>query len=255
MGGADKINLDLLRLLVTRHGYEVTIVATVPGYQTWLPELARLTPDIFVLDRFLRPVDYPRFLRYLIVSRQIDTVLISGSELTYLLVPYLRATCPGITVLDYLHIEAESWKNGGYHLILLNQAAQIDLTITSSEYLKHWLVERGGNPARIEVCTTNIDTDDWDPTHYNRQALRDELGIDSHMPVILYAARICAQKQPLVFAEAIRQLKQRGHSFVALVAGDGEDRVTLAAFVKRHALNEVRMLGSVGLERMHELMT
>src|SRR5262249_26894258 len=131
MGGADKFNLDLLRLLVTRHGYEVTIVATVPGYQTWLPELARLTPDIFVLDRFLRPVDYPRFLRYLIVSRQIDTVLISGSELTYLLVPYLRATCPGITVLDYLHMEAESWKNGGYPRISLNQAAQIDLTITS----------------------------------------------------------------------------------------------------------------------------
>ncbi len=113
VGGADKFNLDLVRMLSSR-GYEFTIVTTVQSFHPWLHQFAEVTPDIFHLPSFLQYADYPRFLDYLITSRQIDAVLISNSELSYSLVPYLRELHPNLAILDYTHVEEENWKNGGY---------------------------------------------------------------------------------------------------------------------------------------------
>src|SRR6266480_2106135 len=93
MGGADKFNLDLVKQL-SQQGWEITIVTTLSGQQFLLPDFARYTSDVFIMHHFLRLVDYPRFLRYLIHSRQVDAVLISHSELGYMLLPYLRSHFP-----------------------------------------------------------------------------------------------------------------------------------------------------------------
>lgn len=255
LGGTDKFNLDFVRQIVEHHGYEVTIAATLGGHHTWQPLFAAATPDIFILDSFLRLVDYPRFLKYLIQSRQITTVLISSSELGYLLLPYLRAACPKTIIMDYLHMEVEEWKNGGYPRASLNQASQLDLTVVSSAHLKQWMVERGADGERIEICTTNIDPDHWSPERYDRAALRAQFSIRADMPVILFSGRIAEQKQPLLLSNVMRQLKQRGQRFVTLVAGDGEQRATLEAYLKRHNLEEVRMLGSVSLDRPRDTGT
>src|SRR6184192_3350333 len=77
-GGADKFNLDLVTELAGR-GWEVTVAATQDGDQSWLAAFASQTPDVFVLPHFLRPADYPRFLRYLTVSRGVDAVVLSHS--------------------------------------------------------------------------------------------------------------------------------------------------------------------------------
>lgn len=254
LGGADKFNLDLVRLLVERHGYEVTIATTMPGQQTWAPLFAQHTPDIFILDHFLPLVDQPRFLHYLIQSRQIDTVLISNSYLSYQLLPYLRSHHPDVPFVDYLHMEEENWKNGGYPRASLTQAEQLDLTITVSNHLKEWLVERGGDATRIEVCTVNVDSTIWDPARFDRPALRRELGVGDDEVVILYAGRICPQKQPRLFAEVMLRLTQRRARFTCFVAGDGEDRQWLEQFIAKHNLHQIRMLGSVPPERMPSLV-
>lgn len=254
MGGADKFNLDLLKLLVEHHGYEVTIATTLPGDHGWMASFAAYTSDIFPLSHFLRLSDYPRFLWYLIQSRQIETVLVSNSYLGYDLLPYLRAHCPHVSFMDYIHMEEEEWKSGGYPRASLIHAEQLDLTVVSSCHLKQWMVERGGDEQRIEVCTTNIDPDDWTPERYDRAALRHDLDVAEDMPVILYAGRLCAQKQPQLFAEVMRQLTQQQLRFVCLVAGDGPDRPFLEQFLQTHHLHNVRMLGRVSNERIRELL-
>ena len=65
IGGADKFNLDLVRML-SRRGYEFTIVTTRAADHPWLHKFAQITPDIFLLHHFLQHADYPRFLNYLI---------------------------------------------------------------------------------------------------------------------------------------------------------------------------------------------
>ena len=254
MGGADKFNLDLLEQL-SRRGWQVSIATTLSGHSPWLAEFAQSTPDVFVLPNFLRRVDYPRFLRGLIRSRQADVLMLASSELGYQLLPYLRAHCPDTAFVDYCHMEEENWKNGGYPRLGVDYQELLDLNTVSSVHLKDWMRQRGADPSRIRVCHTNIDPEAWRPDAGLRQTVRDELALDEQAPVLLYAGRMCAQKQPQVFARTLHQLVTHTPQVVALVAGDGPDLAWLQTFVRRQRLaSQVRLLGAVSRQRMQQLM-
>lgn len=253
-GGADKFNLDLVQQLIQR-GWEITIVTTLKGDNPWMPQFTRWTPDVFILRNFLRPVDHPRFLRYLIQSRQADAVLMSNSEFGYHVLPYLRSHFPHVAFTDYCHMEEENWKNGGYPRSAQLHQEQLDLNIVSSHHLKQWMVRRQADPHRIEVCYTNADTVECSPHAPTRQKVRAELEISDHLPVILYAGRLVKQKQPKVFAQVMDALHQRGVRFLALVAGDGPDRGWLETYIRTHKLRDcVRLLGNIPNRRVRELL-
>src|SRR5262249_6407107 len=84
-GGVSTFALAMLEQL-TAGGHQCTVVTTMPGRHAIQSEFERYA-DVFVPDRFLRRADYPRFLRYLIGSRGIDTVLISNSTFGYRMLP------------------------------------------------------------------------------------------------------------------------------------------------------------------------
>lgn len=254
MGGADKFNLRMIEQLTGR-GWEVTVATTLEGDNGWLPQFTRLTPDVFVMPHFLRHADRPLFLRSLIESRRPDVVMVSNSEMGYQLLPYLRSHCPRPAYVDYCHMEENYWKNGGYPRYAAYCQELLDLNIVSSRHLKSWMVDRGADAGRIELCTTNEDAEEWKPDPARRRAVRAELGLDESTPVMLYAGRICDQKQPRVFAGTMLELHKRGLSFVALVAGDGVDRPMLEEFAARHGLQKhLRFLGAVPNARMKDLM-
>lgn len=271
MGGADRFNLDLARFLTSTSAgaWDVSVVTTSAGHP-WLPQFTALTPDVFCLDHFLRPVDYPRFIRGLIESRRPDVVMVSNSELGYQLLPFLRAHCPEPAYIDFNHMEEPHWRSGGHPRSGVAMQEQLDLNAVVSEHLKTWMVQAGADVSRIEVCYINADTALFRPDEALRKRERDALGIGRGETVILYAARFCPQKQPLVFAESIARLRAlcRGlrdrPAFSVLVAGDGEDRDALVAKLREHDLlregdeadpaRPVVMLGPVSPERMPAIM-
>lgn len=255
MGGADKFNLGLVQHLTAR-GWNVTIATTLSSEDIWCDEFARYTGDIFMLHRFLELNDYPRFLRYLIASRQPDIVCISNSELGYMLLPYLKSRCPGPAYLDYCHMEEPEWRDGGFPALSVQYRNYLDATMVASIHLKHWIEKRGGDEKRVHLCRINVDTEKWQPDLPLRQKVRRELGIEDNIIVILYAARLCRQKLPLLFAEVLHELAKSGESFVALVAGDGEDKPILTRYIKKYHLEDrIRLLGNLSIDRMHNVMT
>lgn len=254
MGGADKWNLDLTEQL-TRRGWEVSIAATLNTNHNWAPEFARYTPDIFCLANFLRPPDYPAFLRHLIESRRPDVVLVTNSELGYLVLPYLRAACPEPIYADYVHMEEPQWKNGGYGRYCAASQDQLDLSMVTSEHLKRWLGERGVAPHRVHPVYIGVDPERWKPDRDLRARVRAELGIDDDRCMIYFAGRLTRQKQPRVLAATLRELRDRGADFTAVVAGDGEDRAWLERFIDDFGLRDrVMILGEVSAQRTRELM-
>ncbi len=245
MGGADKYNLRMTEQFA-RRGWDITLAGTLPGDQSWLPQFASLTPDVHVLPHYLPHNARPLYLRYLIESRDPDVVLISNSEPGYLFLPYLRAHCPRPAYVDYNHMEEPYWKNGGYPRYGAACQEQLDLNIVSSRHLRNWMVSRGACAERIEVCTTNEDPQQWKPDANRRRETREKLNIDGTTPVMLYAGRICEQKQPVVFAATLSKLHQAGLEFVALVAGDGVDLPALKeACTGGGFASKVRFLGAV----------
>ncbi len=255
MGGADKFNLDLI-VQLQRRGYEISVVTTLPDNYRWYQEFAALTPDIFVLPHFLHPSDYPRFLLYLVRSRQIDIVLISNSQLGYKLLPFLRSRCPEIAFADYCHIEEEYWNSGGHPRMSVGYREMLDATLVTSDHLKSWMVDRGGQADSIQVCYVNVDTQAFSPDPESGRKVRRQLGIRPGVPLLVYAGRLCEQKQPRVFAAVMNELQVRELDFVCLVAGDGEERRWLRSYLRRRRLTrKVRMLGAVSNQRLRELLS
>ena len=162
VGGVEKFSCDLVEQLLERD-HQVTLCTTLASDDPWLPRFTRLTPDIFSLPAFLRPPDFPRFLLYLIDSRRIDVILVSNTYLGYQLLPFLRSRRPDVTFVDYVHMEAEHWRKGGFGRVSVAYQELLDLTVVSTDHLRRWMVEHSGEVDRIEVCHTNVDTGLWDP--------------------------------------------------------------------------------------------
>jgi glycosyltransferase involved in cell wall biosynthesis len=255
IGGADTFNLDLARQLAGRHGFAVSILTTLPAANAWRPQFAAITPDIAALHPETPPEDVPRRVLDLAHSRNVGAILVTHSALGYTLLPYLRAELPGVALLDYLHIEEPHWENGGYPRMSLDHAAQLDLTVVSSEHLRGWMLARGADAARLAVCHTNIDATQWNPSTLDRDALRAELAIVPDEPVVLFAGRLVPQKRPRLMAEVLNRLARRGLRFTALVVGEGPERGALERFAHTNRLGEqMRLLGAASNERVRELM-
>lgn len=253
VGGADRFNLHLLDQLRLA-GWEATVATTIDGSHDWYPLYERRTPDIFPLAHFLRLVDYPRFLHYLIASRQPDVVLISNSELGYRLLPYLRAMCPETPLVDYCHSVAEDWNNGGYPRFSVEYQSLLDLTVTTSEHLRQWMIDRGANSERIEVCYANVDIAALRPEPSLRSDVRGQLEIPGDEPVVLFAGRVSEDKQPRVLAETFSRLDRTGVRFTGVIAGAGPDLPWLRSFIRRRLRSRVLTLGDVRHEEMARLM-
>ena len=254
LGGADRWNLDLTTQLAAR-GWEVTIATTLEGDHSWEPAFTRVTPDVFALPRLVRLADRPRLLRSLVESRRPEVVLVSNSELGYRLLPYLRARCPEPVYVDYCHMEQEDWKSGGYPRLSMLTHGTLDRSGVSSHYLKEWMVSRGAEQAAIEVVPTNIDVGYWCRDPHVRARLRHAWGAREDEPVIVYAARLCEQKRPLALLHTLLALARDGVEYRAIIAGEGELRPQVEAFVREHDLEErVLLLGAVAPDAMRDVL-
>ena len=254
MGGADNFNLNFLSQ-ITKKGWEVTIVTTYIAKNRWANEFLKHTGDIFFLHNFLNKYDYPRFLLYLMNSRDFDVTMISNSELGYKIIPFLKAFFPDCTYIDYNHMEQEEWLDGGYPKKGVDYQSFLDLNGVTSDHLKNWMINKGADKNRIKKCYINVDTDIWKPDQKIKNKTKKEYGIEEKTPIIFYAARICPQKKPQVFIKTIKKLKDKKLKFLAVVAGDGEDFEWLKNYVNDYKLEDVvKLLGAIPNKEVNRLM-
>jgi thioesterase domain-containing protein/ectoine hydroxylase-related dioxygenase (phytanoyl-CoA dioxygenase family)/glycosyltransferase involved in cell wall biosynthesis len=109
----DQWNLDLV-LLLEQRGYDVAVVTTSPSDHPWQEFFYRATPDIFHLPNLFDRSHWLAFIRYILTSRQIDGVLIAGSEVAYAFLPLLRARFPQVALLDYTHASNAIAQDNGF---------------------------------------------------------------------------------------------------------------------------------------------
>lgn len=253
-GGADRVNLDLIEGL-TDKGHDVTVCATLSADHSWEHQFSRFTPDIFILPNFLHASDYPRFLAYLIQSRQIDTVVITGSTIGYQLLPYLRAVSPDVAFVDMCHVEELHWLNGGHPRFGVGYQDALDLNIVTTQHLAEWMQGRGADGDRIKVMYTGVRSMQVTQLTEVRGRVRAELGVATDMPIIVFAGRICEQKRPAVLAEILKEVRACGMVFRGLIIGDGELRGQLEELIDQYQLaDQVQMLGSVSHQRWLDIL-
>ncbi len=253
VGGADRFSIDLAEGLRSR-GCRVTACLLRPSTNPWKHELMTAAHEVFDLPLFLAPADYPRFLRYLVESRGITTVVVHNDLFAYRLLPFLRAWCPQVTVLDVLHIVQDHY-HGGVPRAALDYHSLIDLHVAASHQVREWMVAHGADAGRIDVCHINVDTQRWMPDPALCDRVRAELGLRAEEPAVVFVGRLVPQKRPRLVVEIAHALAERGIHCVFLVVGDGPDRRWMQRFVRRHRLERrVRFLGSMPSAQVREVM-
>ncbi|WP_225929921.1 glycosyltransferase [Pseudomonas botevensis] len=243
-GGADRVNIDLIQGLVAG-GADVTVCATLEADHRWQDRFAELTSDIFILPNFLSLSDFPRFILYLIASRRIDTVLITGSTLGYQLLPYLRTAAPDTAFLDLSHTEEMHWLNGGHPRFGVGYQDALDMNVVSTRHLSEWMAQRNADSGKIRVMYTGIKSHPVTLSDADRVATLRSFGLDEHSLTIIFAGRMCNQKRPLKLAEILHALKQAGVRFNALIIGEGELRPAFEGLIKQYDLGgDVHVVGA-----------
>ncbi|KYR01815.1 putative glycosyltransferase [Tieghemostelium lacteum] len=245
LGGADQFNFNFAQGMVL-DDWEVTIATTRKAPNNWLPQFLRTTPDIFIMPRFLKMTDQPRFLSYLIKSRDFDVVFLSNSEYGYHYLSYLRANAPGPAYVDYTHSGETFWKNGGYPRYSAGSEILLDRSILASDNLRQFTNGYGHNVNKTCTVLIGVDSDKYVPAPQNRALVRKEFGFPDDVLLIAFVARLDPLKQPHVFAEVLRRVVEKGYDIRALSMGDGhllnEFNETLHKF---NLQDKVKLLGSI----------
>lgn len=211
MGGADLGAVRQVEMLV-KDGYRVTVVCTLhdaPKSIELRPWMMQWTHDVHILPTFLRPVDHPRYIKYLAETRHAKMIFFSNAMLMYGLLPSLREQLPDVAFVDYLHNEIEHWKSGGYPRYSILHQRYLDRTITCSEYLKQWMSDRGYEADRIGVVKLGVDLTKAKSitTSIQQQQLKQRLyGVSPDVSVVLSVARLDIQKRPILVPHIIKEL-------------------------------------------------
>jgi glycosyltransferase involved in cell wall biosynthesis len=99
-----------------------------------------------------------------------------------------------------------------------------------------------GRPARVVRC--GVDLDAFATPKRERARVRAELGVGAEAPVVLTLACLKPQKDPLTWAEVGRRVTAARPGTVFLLAGDGELRPAVEAFIASRGLQgSLRLLG------------
>lgn len=261
MGGADRFNLQLIRMLA-HDGWQVTVVATLGVQHPWWKKFERVTSDVFVLPAFLPTYDdQARFCVHLLTTRLPDIVMVTNSEFGYHILPLLSSVAARLPkntrLMDYNHMQETYWRQGGYPRDGVNNQHLLDANIVASNDLKQWMVAQGAVRDQIHTCYIGVNSTENQPNPPVRTNVRSRLGIQAHDTVVLYPARLVEQKQPMLFAEIISRLA-RSAPVTVLVAGDGPYKARFAQKLKYPGPNlkapRVLYLGAVDVDAMYSVM-
>ena len=231
---------------------------------TILPYYRQWTNDVFVLPIFLQPSHYATFLVYLVRSRHVHVVFLTGSEEAYLLLPYLRDHTerfdPSIIFVDYTHSATPDWKQGGYARYSIVNQRHLDRSLFCAEAVRAWAVQHGHSADKTAAVYVGTEITQR-KKHFGlpprqlslaestlRSRTRQAYHLAESTVVILYIARIEPQKLPFVFGQvmvdlhmrlrAMAEQSQQQHNqsttvdFHAFVVGDGESLPQLKDFLR-----------------------
>lgn len=221
MGGADLFNLDIVRR-IDKNKFEISILTTIPGVDSWKQRFEEYVTDIFELPSFLDINNYAEFISYFIKSREINIIFLSHSYLGYYLLPWIRMNFPNVSIIDCLHADMQFWRNGGYARLSEVDDSVIEKTIVSNECTKDVMIDGYGKSTdKVKVIYTGVDQDYFNPDAVDCSNLRNEHNIDENRPIVLYLCRIAPEKRPFLMLEIAKEVKKRISDICFLVVGDG----------------------------------
>lgn len=223
IGGADKVNLDLLSHLDTDK-YQVTIVTTLKSTNPWQDKFKEITNDIFHLPNYTTDQKYYDCMIDLIIqTRGIQLIQISNSMEGYNLLPFIKEKNKSLPIVALIHnyVPEDPWD---YARVSAKFDSYIDKYVTITKSLKDIMVNiLNVNEEKITVIENGVDETVFYPIE-NKSDIKKELGVPKDKKVVAFIGRFRYEKEPLKFVRIAELIAQSdiGKNCIFLMVGDGE---------------------------------
>ena len=246
LGGADKFNLDLFKL-IDRSKYGITLVSTQPTEYVWRQQFEEACDYVYDLSTFIDCKDWTAFINYLIETRNIDIIFNTNSTTGYEMLPYLHAKYPTIPIMDYIHMEEWYNRHGGYSRDSAAVTSVIDRTLFCNGGSERIMNEYFGvDKKKLGTVYIGVDAEKFNPKKYDVVSLNKKYGLEDNQFVIGLIARIDLQKRPYLLMRIIEETVKEGtiKNPLFLIAGDGPLLPRIKGIADAKGLNDyVTFLG------------
>lgn len=241
IGGAERL-LSAIVAHLSAVGWRVIVVTTVqvgPEHGDTTDWFRTTTNEIYHLPRFLGQERWDDFISFLIQTKRIDLLWITGSAALYDRLPWLRALYPKLKVVDLLFNTVGHTANNRRHVDL------IDLNLVENQEVYNWLVEQGEARDRIRKIESGLDLDRYTPRPKSHEVL-NALGISEDTVLIGFSGRWSEEKDPLGFIEIAKLVPENVPvAFVMTGAGPLTKKVEAAVIEANFAANRFHLVGAV----------
>ncbi len=236
VGGADLFNLNVMKYLKTK-GYSIIAVTTEVCPYEARENFENVVDAYYDLSSFLPRKNWPDFIKSLIECMDIKLIFQMNSLYSYHLLPWIKYHFPKMPIVDYLHAEDFSWRNGGYPKDSSAMDLFIDKTFTCSNHLKKLMEEKmKRDVSDIETIYIGVDTNRYDPQ--NIKILdEDAKAFCENKKVILFPSRFSYEKRPLFLLKLMNKLKNVD-DIVCLMVGDGAVKNDMQSYISKNNLQD-----------------
>lgn len=240
-GGVDTVILQLIKTLKTQ-GFDVTVCTTskaTPDMGNNTSRYEEFTPKIYNLCKLLKPEIWKELVFYLIESRSIEIIFLSGSSYFYDILPDIKDKFPNIKIVDQLYNEFGHVTNNRRY------SSFIDMNIAENEAVANCLIlEHQERSDRVRLINNGVDTDYFNPNTINNVESVDDL-VPKDKFIISFLGRFSQEKCPKLFVEIANYLKN-DDSLHFVMAGNGNLYHEISELIKRYGLeNKVHLPGFV----------
>lgn len=237
IGGADLFNLNIIKHLKSE-GYNIVVITTENCLYEARQLFEKYIDAYYDLPSFLPRQCWPDFIKNIIENFNIDLIFQMNSLYFYHLIPWIKYYFPKLPIIEYLHAEDFSWRNGGYPKDSTAVQSFIDKTYTCNNHLKYLMHEKmNRNIEKVETLYIGVDTDKFNA----KETTITDKEIETfckNKKVILFPSRFSYEKRPLFLLNVIKKFKQKNCDIVCLMVGDGIAKSDMLNFIEKNNLGE-----------------
>lgn len=221
VGGVELLTLKLMQQLKDRVHFVVLTAEPLSREQgTTLDEFMRLTPYVYLMPDFLDRTAFYSFIQHLMRRFEPQTFYIAnGANFIYDVLPVFRKDYPAVRIVDQVYDYQYGWINRYNPEI----AACMDACIASNPRIGQAYIQKGAASEKVQVVMNGVDLGELSQARYSdeqRAEIRRKLGLPLDTRVVVFIARLHAQKRPLDFLELARRYTL-DPSISFLMIGDG----------------------------------
>jgi glycosyltransferase involved in cell wall biosynthesis len=121
------------------------------------------------------------------------------------------------------------------------------LIVVAQQDMTKGIDNKIGSERQYYLVRSAIPLNDFDPKNFDRQMIRDEIGIPQHVPVLGNVGRFSAQKNPLEWIRVAALVKQAVPDCYFLLVGNGPLRVQVENLIIELGISDCTIL--TGLRR------